>query len=213
MNTSWKTEKTGFERIKSLSTFHRVCLREATPVKTPWKIAVLKNYAILKRKRGQFRDSRILITPPPPPPFRRTPARIIPDSRKRSGGRGMESRRPGYPNMTRPDTAGSHPLGAEPLIYSYLVSSTQAGCYTQGRIRILAIFFLIRWPQYYHLSNIVMILVDCLSVRRAYDNRASFLHFSIKSFKTLLSECLMLKMKQLLMLNFWNRIKQFAKSW
>lgn len=51
----------------------------------------------------------------------------------------MESRRPGYPNMTRPDAGERRnlPLGAEPLIYSYLVSSTEAGCYFQGRIRIL----------------------------------------------------------------------------
>lgn len=55
-----------------------------------------------------------------------------------AGDARLESRRPGYPNMTRPDAAGSLPLGVEPLIYSYLVSSTEAGCYFQGRIRILA---------------------------------------------------------------------------
>jgi len=57
-------------------------------------------------------------------------------SELRNGGRNMEFWRPGYLNMTCPDVTSNLPLGAEPLIYSYLVSSKEAGCYFQGRIRI-----------------------------------------------------------------------------
>lgn len=150
MNTRTGKRRKRASSVLNRSTFH-VCLRESDPLENSLENCRLEKLCDLKRKRGRAHSSRFenFNNSPPSPSSSHTCAHRLASSRRKRGGRGMESWRPGYPNMTRPDTTGSHPLRVEPLIYSYLVSSTQASCYSQGRIQILTI--LIRWPQYYRL--------------------------------------------------------------